>query len=102
MASPNYPNNPPERHTFIATNVAQIYADLLSISTVARINSLPSDVAGDMAAEVELQMQKMQSLKALLEVRIREARREEERRRSSTVDLASGELQRARERSQHR
>lgn len=30
-----------------------------------------------MAAEVDLQMQKMQSLKVLLEVHIREARREE-------------------------
>lgn len=86
------PTDRQHRQAFIATNVATIYADLINTSTVAKINSLPQNIAEEMAAEVELQMQKMMSLKALLEVRVREARKEEERRRSGTVDEAWGEL----------
>lgn len=86
------PTDRQDRQAIIATNVTTIYAELISTTTVAKINSLPQDVAEEMALEVELQMQKMMSLKALLEVRVREARKEEERRRSGTVNEAWSEL----------
>ena len=96
MASQSNHAHPLDRQHFIATNVANTYSDLLNTSTVTNINTLPLDVAEDMAAEIELQMQKMQSLKALLEVRIRAAKREEDQRKESTLDVAWGELMRIR------
>lgn len=100
MASTNIPNTPSEYRHYIAQSVASTYVCLLNDTTVAKINTLPMNVAEDMAREVDYQLHKMQSLKALLHVRVREAKHEEEKRRASTVDTAWGELQRKRKASE--
>lgn len=100
MANPGIPNTPSEYHHYIAQSVASTYVCLLNDTTVTKINTLPMNVAEDMAREVDYQLHKMQSLKALLHVRVREAKHEEEKRRTSTVDTAWGELQRKRKASE--